>query len=194
MPDFVTTRKRRRRARGDDECDDESVERIGNCVFFYSDVSCASMVRLYVALDEARRASTESDGRIYLYVQSGGGDLLAGLAGMAYLRSFERPITTIADAFVASAATLLFLGGHTRLAAKHAHMLIHQLSMPYGGGGKHSELQDEAKNSTTLMRTMAAVYRERTSIDPKTLKRLLSHEESIDAPRCLELGIVHELY
>ena len=48
---------------------------------------------------------------IYVHICSYGGDVFAGLALMDLIKNNEIPITTIVEGPVASAATLMFLGG-----------------------------------------------------------------------------------
>ena len=193
---MMMTRKRRRVRAADDEpveteADaDNVVERDGTCVYFYSDVSRSTVCKLYKLLREA--ATQAMGGEVYLYIHSNGGDAYSGLSALDHLRAFRGgTIVTIADGFVASAATFLLLGGERRLAMPHSHVLIHQMSGMLWG--KYDEMKDEIKNSTSLMKSMTEVYTSLTRMPEETVCRLLKNEVSLDARKCVKLGIVDSL-
>ena len=177
----------------DDKSSSESdslVHRDGTSIYFYADVTKTTVCRLFRCLREAATASGGGD--VYVYVHSDGGDAYAGLSALDHMRAFRgATITTIADGFVASAATLILLGGACRLAMPHSHLLIHQVSGEFWG--KYEELRDEMKNSTSLMRIMTSVYTKFTNMTEKKVTKLLKNEVAIDATETVKLGIVHDI-
>ena len=172
------------------------VTRDGVAVYFHTDVTKASVLALLKCVREASACATQHTHplhkpTVYLYIHSGGGDAYAGLSGMDHLLHNSVPITTVADGMVASAATFLLLAGSHRIAFRHSFLLIHQLST--GFEGKYAEMLDEVHNSHALMDTLRSIYRERTSLPPKRMERLLHKEVTMDAEHCLKDGFVHEL-
>lgn len=169
----------------------------GNCVYFYTEVSRKSVLKLVQCLNKAtnyalRHAEDVSTCNIYLYIHSGGGDAFAGLSAFDHIRNNRVHVVTVIDGYVASAATFLVLGGEHRVAMKHATMLIHQLST--GFWGKFSDLVDEMQNSKSLMETIKQVYADHTCMSKKKIECLLSKEKNMNADKCLSLGFVHELW
>jgi ATP-dependent protease ClpP protease subunit len=103
----------------------------------------------------------------------------------------QQQITTIADGYVASAATLLMLGGHQRIAMANARILIHQLST--GFWGKYVDLLDEVQNSKELMNAFKIIYSSKTSLDKRKLQSLLKKELHMNANQALEVGFVSSI-
>jgi ATP-dependent protease ClpP protease subunit len=157
-------------------------------VFFFVDVSRKSVLALIQALDQATTyALTHSLPRVKLYIQSDGGDAYAGLSAMDHVSSNRLPVVTIADGFVASAATFILLGGAERRGMRSATLLIHQVST--GFWGKFEFLKDEMSNSEQLMETLRTLYTEKTKMTPKRVRNLLKKELTLSASQCVRFGI-----
>jgi ATP-dependent protease ClpP protease subunit len=186
-----------RKRRAADDADDEdagSVTSDGACVFFYAAVSRESVLKLQACLREAsaaalRGAAPGAAPCVHLHIFSNGGDVFAGLAGVDHIARNRVPVVTVADGMVASAASFLLLAGARRLALPHAFVRIHQLSI-CGFEGKYADLVDEMQNSRALMRSIRALYRERTRLADARLDELLTKELDLDAATCVADGIV----
>jgi ATP-dependent Clp protease protease subunit len=166
------------------------VSRDNATIYFYGDVSKASTLKLFQLLPEA--AVCAGGGEVWIYIHSDGGCAYAGLSALDHLLNFDQAtVVCVADGFMASAATLLYLGGHRRLAFPRAQVLLHQLSAVFSG--KYSELRDEMKNSTTLMRTLESIYEEYTTMKSEKIRSLLADEVTLTAQEARQLGIAHEI-
>ena len=177
---------------GNDDDADDDVQRLGCCIYFYADVSKKSVARLLREMNEAWKENVVARGpkphsEIIVYVHSLGGDAYAGLSAMNHLRHFPCRVVTVADGMVASAATLLLLGGHERRIMPHTHVLIHQLRT--GFWGKYDELKDEYRNSTLLMESLMDIYTKETSIPRDELETMLRSERCMSAEECVAYGI-----
>lgn len=193
-----TIAKRRRRrlptADADDEEGDatESVKQLGNRVYFYADVTVASVQALYERLDEANKhALLCAPVQVHLHLHSNGGDAYAGLAAYYHLQNNPVDLVTHADGYVASAATFMLLAGKTRVAAAHSFVLIHQVSA--GFFGKYNEMQDELGNTDDLMRACRTLYASKTKMTNERIDELFRSERASDAVTCLSDGIVHSV-
>lgn len=195
--------KRRRtsvepKADEDEEAEiDAEVVQEGDTVYFYSEVTRKSVLKLFQCLEKAtrhvlQRSSTVQDATVYLYIFSSGGDAMAGLSAYDHIRTNRVWVTTIADGFVASAATFLLLGGEYPVAMKHSTVLIHQLST--GFWGKYADLVDEMQNSSSLMQIITRMYTSHTRLSTSKLQGLLAKERNLSADECLSMGFVHELW
>ena len=180
----------------DDEDDDkdEYIKTIGTSVYFYTDVTTKNVLKLMERLEEAKENGVESQfqkRRIYLYINSCGGDAYAGISAMNMIKNHPCKITTIADGFVASAATLLFLAGKKRYIVAHTQMLIHQLRTSFWG--KYDELKDEMKNSTGLMDSLRKIYISTTSLTEEMVNDYLKKEVCFTADECVRYGIASKI-
>lgn len=196
-------RKRLRKNSDDDElelvqdAETNSVITVRDSVYFAAPVERQYVLALLKALDEASDAALQtslypSDARVYLYIHSDGGDAFAGLSAMDHIRNNRVPVVTIADGFVASAATFLLLGGCERKSMQNAKILIHQLSTTFWG--KYADLLDEVENSKELMQSFRAVYAKHTRLRGEQLENLLQKELHMNASRSLSCGIVDEIW
>ena len=91
----------------------------------------------------------------------------------------------------ASAATFLALSGKKRLIRKNSFLLIHQLNSALIG--KYSEISDDHKNATKLMKKMEDFYLNHTKMTEKKLSELLKSDLYLDAKEALRLGFVDEI-
>lgn len=180
--------QRRRRCDDNDSVDTEEPIRTGKDIFFYCDVSTRTIALLCKLLAEAR---AEDRRAINVYINSPGGDVYAGISGMSHLRRYVGRVTTIADGFVASAATLLLLGGRKRCVFPHTHVLIHQLSTSFGG--KYADLRDEFANTTSLMDALRGIYEARTRLPRDRIDALLNAETCLSVDECIREGVVHAI-
>lgn len=175
----------------DDECDDEcQVYAEGNTVFFFCDVSEHSIKRLCILL---KRVSKMHES-IKLCINSTGGCMYSGFAGMDYIRTLVEngiEIETIAYGLCASAATFLLLGGSKRSMGKNAYILIHQLSDSIGG--TFGELQCSMKNNKKYMKHFRRMYNEYTEIPEEYLEKLLTKDIVLSANKCIKYKIVENL-
>ena len=100
-------------------------------------------------------------------------------------------ITKRISAVVASAATLLFLGGKRRRMQKNAHFLIHQVRGEFWG--KHDELKDEYKNSKNLMRIIKQIYKAKSNMDSNAISTIIVKERYMNADECLKYELIDEI-
>lgn len=174
----------------DEESGDNEVYAEGNTIFFFCDVDDDTVKKLCRLL---KRVSLTHD-NIKLCINSGGGNLYAGMAGLDYIRSLVLQgvkIETIAYGFCASAATFLLLGGSKRLMGKNAYVMIHQMS--HSIGGTYCELQSEMRNNKKYMKHFRRLYLENTGIPEDYLEKLLTKDIVLSAEKCLKYKVIHEL-
>ena len=187
--------KKRRRPRvaasSDSDSDDEedSVQRDGTTIFFHCDVSTKTVLELIRAIKAAElHAFANGVPHITLCVHSYGGCAFAGLSAYDHIRGSRIPIHTVATGFVASAATILCLGGERRFAHRHRCLLIHELST--GMEGKLGEIVEEISNSKVTMRMMQSVYEQRTNRSRQELKAMLKKETMLPFEKAVEYGFL----
>lgn len=195
----MVSKKKRQKYNEEDSDAEEPGEVVcdGDSIYFYASVCTSNTVQLLKALREAgdnalSKCEWPSDARIYLYIHSGGGDAFAGLSAMDHIRLSRVPVVTIADGFVASAATFMLVAGTERKAFRSAKILIHQVSTIFSG--KYDELLDEVKNSTDVMETMSCVYCQNTKMGKEEIGRLMKKELQLNAEDALQKGLVDQIW
>lgn len=172
---------------------------VNNKIYFNEDINVHTILELTKILKtielELLQTKQELDlvetPKIYLYIHSNGGDAYAGFSIMNTLENMRVPIVTIVNGIVASAATLMLLGGTERHMLKNSNILIHQIRG--GVWGKYDDLQDELKNSAQMMKDLEKLYTSKTSIPLTFLKRIIKRELNMTPDMCLEYGIVDKI-
>ena len=115
--------------------------------------------------------------------------MFAGFSGHDQMTQLRVKVTTIAVGCCASAATFLLLGGHKRLIAPRAHILIHQLSQD-GLWGKYEDLKDEMKNCEKFMTMARNLYAQHCNIPDKKMKNIMKKDIYLTPDKCVKWGIV----
>ena len=174
------------------------VEVVENRIYFYSHIETEKILQLNrnirsMGINLQREATIQNRGpaNIYLHIQSYGGSIFAGLAGMDEIIKSVVPVYTMVDGCCASAATFLSICGKKRFINRHAYMLIHQLSSFMWG--KYEEFKDEMKNLNKLMSMIKEIYGEYTNVPTKKLEGILKHDLWFNAEECKEYGMVDEI-
>jgi len=175
-------------------------ETIQNRIYFYSDITREDILTLnrdirnvnneLLSRAHIEQLSIDSQ-KVYLHIQSFGGDIFAGLSAMDNIRNSRIPITTIVDGCCASSATFLTIVGKRRLMYEHSFMMVHQLSTLFWGS--YQQLLDEKDNCDLLMSTIKKVYNEFTKIPNDIIDNILQRDVWFDAKQCIEYGMVDEV-
>ena len=112
----------------------------------------------YIEWFDCIRNASEVD-TIRIYINSPGGDLYTTLQFLRVMSDTEATIVTSVEGACMSAATMIFLHGHTHEITPHSLFMFHNYSAgTFGKGGEmYDQLQFERKWSENFMR---AVYRD----------------------------------
>ena len=176
----------------DSEDEDEKVEIVHNNIYFYCSVTRKTSLQLNTKLEEVQQMILNhkmQENEINLYIQSDGGELFAGISSMNYIENMKVHVNTIIDGFVASAASLITLGGHTVYMQKHATLLIHQMTT--GFYGKFEEFMDEVHNSKKSMKMIQDIYKEKTWIPETELEKLMKKDIYLNVDECKKYKIIN---
>ena len=111
------------------------VDKVKNHIYFYCDVNtqnCLTLNQHITSLNkELQKVSIDynvESPKIYLHINSYGGDLLSSFSSIDYIRNSKIPVVSIIEGCAASAATLMSIVCSKRYMTPHSFMLIHQLS------------------------------------------------------------------
>ncbi len=169
-----------------------------NKIYFYSGVNrnaCSELNKKISELEtKALTLSLNLDIQpppIKLYINSGGGSVVAGISSMDTILRCKVPVETYVDGFSASAATFMSVVGKKRYMSRNSYMLIHQVSTQFWG--TYANFDDEKKNLDLMMKTIKDVYKKYTKLPMKKLDEILKHDLMWDAITCLEYGLIDEI-
>jgi ATP-dependent Clp endopeptidase proteolytic subunit ClpP len=169
-----------------------------NKIYFYSGVNRNACCELNKKMSELEaKALTLSYNLdmeappVKLFINSGGGNIVSGIASMDTILRSKVPVHTYVDGFSASAATFLSVVGTKRYMSRNSYMLVHQLSSTFWG--TYSNFEDEKQNLDLMMKNIKNIYKEYTKIPMKKLNEILKHDLFWDASTCLEYGMIDEI-
>ena len=152
-----------------------------NKIYYYSGVgrgSCSELNKKIGELEGKYLGTAQSLGidppTIKLFINSGGGSVVGGIASMDTILRTKVPVHTYVDGLAASAATFLSVVGDYRFMSQHSYMLIHQLSSTFWG--TYANFEDEKKNLDLMMKTIKDVYKKYTKVPMKKLDEILKHD------------------
>jgi len=134
--------------RGDDEQVDQddagnTVQAAENCLYINGAITSDTVAPAIGFIIGANAA--EEFGDIFLFINSGGGNLYEGFALANVISSSRIPITTVALGECDSAALIIAMAGHRRLVMQDTSILSHQYSAGIGLS-KHGDIQARVKD------------------------------------------------
>ena len=128
----------------------------------------------------------------YLHINSEGGCIFSAFNAIDYIQASRVPVHTIVEGSAASAGTLISICGVKRYMPPNAHMLIHQLSSECWG--KMAEIEDQYNNLKHTMIRIKTIYKNRTSIPDKELRKLLKKDLWLNSDKCAEYNLIDRIW
>jgi ATP-dependent Clp protease protease subunit len=130
---------------------------------------------------------------IYIYINSPGGYVAAGLAIYDTIQYIKPDVHTICMGQAASMAAVLLAAGKKgkRSALPHARVMIHQ---PAGGSeGQASDIEIYAKEINRLKERLTAILAEHTGQTPEKIKQDSDRNFFMSAEEAKEYGLIDEV-
>lgn len=130
---------------------------------------------------------------VYIHISTEGGSYSAGMACYDSLMAFKMEgvrIVTIAEGFVFSAGSVIYLAGDVRFVGPSALLLLHQVSGSFEGG-TFEDMKAESQNLRCMMRVLKNVYEDRCSIPKNVLTAYLKRDIMIGAADAKKHGVAH---
>ena len=192
------TKKEKTPRKAGGEASEKHISVQDNRIYFYSGVNRNACVELNKKIGELEAKSLTLSNTlgilpppIKVFINSGGGTIVSGIASMDTMLRCQVPIETYVDGFSASAATFLTVVGEKRYMSRNSYMLIHQLSSNFWG--TYANFDDEKKNLDLMMKTIKDIYKKYTKLPMKELDQMLKHDLMWDAETCLSYGMIDEI-
>ena len=142
---------------------------------------CAQMLLL---------AAEDPDSDIYLYINSPGGSVSAGMAIYDTMQYIKPDVATIATGLAASMGQFLLCAGAPgkRSALPHAKIMMHQ---PLGGlGGSASDIKILAEQIILTKKQMAELIAQHSGRDFETITRDSDRDRWFTAEQAQEYGLI----
>jgi ATP-dependent Clp protease, protease subunit len=134
--------------------------------------------------------SEDESKELYMYINSPGGYVNAGLAIYDTMQHIQASVTTICVGCASSMASFVLVGGNIgqRLALKHARIMIHQ---PLGGSqGQASNIRLEALEVLRLRQQVGRLYAKRTGQSLAVVARDMDRDRYLSAADAKNYGLI----
>ena len=134
------------------------------------------------------------DKDIFMYINSPGGSVSAGLAIYDTMNYIKCDVSTICIGMAASMAAVLLSSGAKgkRICLPHSEVMIHQ---PLGGAqGQQSDIEIQAKHISKTRDILNKILAENTGKDIKTLQKDTDRDNYMDAKTALKYGLIDKIF
>lgn len=138
-------------------------------------------------------AAEDNEKDIYIYINSPGGSMTAGMAIYDTMNLVNPDVSTICTGVAASMAAFILASGAKgkRYALPNSEIMIHQ---PLGGvRGQSTEIQIVAQHIQRLRKRMNALLAEKTGKSIEQINRDTERDNYMFAEEALEYGIIDEI-
>ena len=136
----------------------------------------------------------DPDRDIYLYINTPGGSITAGLAIYDTVQFVKNDITTICIGQAASMGALLLAAGapKKRLALPHSRILIHQPGMT-GLSGQATDIDIHAKEILRLREITNEILAQHTGQDVDRIAKDVERDYIMNAEQAKDYGIIDKI-
>jgi len=134
--------------------------------------------------------SEDPDKDVYIYVNSPGGSVYAGLAIYDTMQYIKPDVQTICVGIAMSMGALLLAGGTKgkRLALPNAKILIHQVSS--GFQGQATDIEIQARETINMKRKMEEIIAEHAEQPLEKVAKDMERDYFMTAQEAKEYGII----
>lgn len=151
--------------------------------------SVANMISAQILL----LAAEDPERDIYLYINSPGGSITAGMAIYDTMQYVTNDVATVAMGLAASMGQFLLSAGARgkRYALPHARIMMHQ---PSGGiGGTASDIKIQAEQMLFVKKQMAELIAAQTGKPVEQIEADSDRDRWFTAPEALEYGFIDKV-
>lgn len=130
---------------------------------------------------------------IFLYINSPGGVVTAGLSVLDTMRYIRPDVATVCLGQACSMGSLLLTAGAKgkRFALPNARIMIHQ---PHGGArGQATDIQIQAEEILRTRRTLNEIYVETTGQKIETIEKAVERDNFMSAQQAKAFGLIDDV-
>jgi len=137
--------------------------------------------------------SEDAEKPMYMYVNSPGGSVIAGLALYDTIQHISSPVITCNVGMAASMASFILGAGERgkRIALPHSRVMIHQ---PMGGSeGQAEDIRVEAEQILKIKGTLVTMYAQMTGQTREQIIKDLDRDNYMSAQQALDYGLIDRI-
>jgi ATP-dependent Clp protease protease subunit len=137
--------------------------------------------------------SQAPDKDIFMYINSPGGLVTAGLAMYDTMQFIKCDISTLVIGQACSAGSLLAMAGTKgkRYALKNSRIMIHQ---PSGGAsGQATDIQIQAEEIVKIKKKLNQMYADHTGQDIEVINQAMERDKFMSPQEALDFGLVDKI-
>lgn len=132
-----------------------------------------------------------SDEDIYIYINSPGGSIVAGLALYDTMKFIKPKVITICVGLAASMAAFILSSGDKRYALKNSEIMIHEPSTNFGGNA--SDIFNHTKWLERMKNKVDFILAENTNHTVNEIIAATLRDNFMDSETALSFGIIDEI-
>ena len=133
----------------------------------------------------------KSDDDIYIYINSPGGSVTAGLALYDTMRYIKPKIITICVGMAASMAAFILAAGDSRYALENSEIMIHELSTNIGGNA--TDILTHTKWIEKIKYTVDDILARNTNHTVQEIQIATLRDNFMSSKDALDFGIIDEI-
>jgi ATP-dependent Clp protease, protease subunit len=139
--------------------------------------------------------SDDSSKPIYLYINSPGGSITAGMAIYDTMQYIKSEVITICVGQAASMGSFLLAAGSPgkRVALPHARIMIHQPLLSGGMRGQATDIQIEAQEILRIREQLNQMLADRTGQPLSKIEKDTDRDYFMSAQEALEYGLIDKV-
>lgn len=133
----------------------------------------------------------ESDEPIFLYINSNGGEINAGLYLYDVLQAMKAPVYTYCTGIAASMAAVLLAGGQPgrRLILPHSKTMIHEPLLTGGVGGSATSIRNISDSILETKRIVNSILAKHTGKSLKEIDKATAFDNYMNAEKSVAFGL-----
>ena len=134
------------------------------------------------------------DRDIFLYINSPGGSVSAGLAIYDTMQFLKSPVNTICMGLAASMGAFLLAAGRKgkRLALPHSRIMIHQ---PSGGAqGMAADIEIQAREILRMRQRLNELYAKYTGQPLEEIEKAMDRDKFLETDEAKAFGLIDEVF
>ena len=157
-------------------------------VFLTGEINMESAMSI---LSQLKYLASESDEEINLYINSGGGEVTAGLLIYDLLQQMKVPVNMYCTGIAASMAAVILAGGQKgrRFILPHSKTMIHEPLLSGGVGGSASSINNISDSILETRKILNGILAEHTGKTLKEINKATSFDNYMNAEESVAFGL-----
>ncbi|HHQ4759000.1 TPA: ATP-dependent Clp protease proteolytic subunit [Aeromonas hydrophila] len=163
-------------------------------IFYSADMEVPTVSTLINAIDDIN--NNKDITKIYLYINSYGGDMDSGLMAAAAIRSSKKPVTTIAMSTIGSSATLMLCAAKDRRALPEGSIYLHPSYTHYEGDVRPNNIKELGQEVTRFNDMFRKAYQRCTRLSHERIENILyseSNRATFTPDEAIDIGLISKI-